>query len=139
MERAVFDVSPDVIVHLGDHQRDSDALQKKFCRIPFLSVPGNCDYGVIDAPVLVNELDGIRFLISHGHLHGVKGSLLRFSMAAREAGARVALFGHTHVACCEEVDGVRLLNPGASGGGRPSYGVVETDGKGGVNCRIVYF
>ncbi len=137
MEQAVFDVTPDCIIHLGDKRKDSQTLQKKFCRIPFVSVPGNCDLYAVEEPVLVRELGGVRFLITHGHLHGVKGGMLRFALAAREARVQVALYGHTHIASCERDGDVWLMNPGAAGGGRPSYGVVEIDENRGVSCRVV--
>lgn len=139
MEQAVFDVTPDHIIHLGDKQQDCVRLQEKFCRIPFTSVPGNCDLYAVEPQVVLTELGGVRFLITHGHLHGVKGGMLRFSLAAREAGAQVALYGHTHIAACERDGETYLLNPGAAGGPRPSYGVVEIDHTGGITCRVVRF
>lgn len=138
MEQAVFAETPDYIVHLGDKQRDGEALQKKFCRIPYIGVPGNCDFAGTEESVLVCELGGIRFLITHGHVHAVKYGLLRLGLAAAEAGASVALYGHTHRAAHDMFEAVHLFNPGAAGGGEPSYGVVEIiDGS--LVCRIVKF
>lgn len=137
MEKAVFDETPDYIFHLGDKIRDSEKLQEKFCRIPFISVPGNCDLGCIEQPIRIEEISGIRFLITHGHIHGVKMGMLRFSMAAREAQVQVALYGHTHVAAYEQLDGIHFLNPGAISGGNPSYAVVEIGRNGEIFCRIV--
>ena len=139
MERAVFDESPDLIVHLGDRFRDGEVLQKKFCRIPYIGVPGNCDLGSADEAVIVREIAGVRFLITHGHKHAVKYGLLRLGLAAAESGAQVALYGHTHIAAHELFEGIHLFNPGAAGGGDPSYGVVELDTDGGLVCRIVHF
>ena len=69
--------------------------------------------------------------MTHGHLHGVKLSLLRLRLAAKEAGAQVALFGHTHRR--ELVHGVgtaaTVFNPGSLRDGG-SYGVIKvTDGQ----------
>jgi len=138
MEKAVFDESPDHIVHLGDRLRDAESLREKFCRIPFTAVPGNCDLMSVEQPVRIEEIGGVRFLITHGHIHGVKTGMLRFSMAAREAQVQAALFGHTHAACWEELDGIHYLNPGAAGGGKPSYGVIEIKNGSIASCRIVY-
>lgn len=137
MEKAVFDETPDYIVHLGDKIKDSEKLQEIFYRIPFVSVPGNCDLGCIEQPVRIEEIGGVRFLITHGHIHGVKMGMLRFTLAAREARVQVALYGHTHVAAYEQLHGIHILNPGAIGGGNPSYGVIEIDKTGGVSGRIV--
>lgn len=136
MEKAVFDETPDHILHLGDKLNDARALRERFPRIPMTAVPGNCDLGAIDPPVLVQELGGVRFLITHGHVHGVKMGLMRLSYAAMEAGAQVAVYGHTHIAAHREECGVHLLNPGAAGGGCPSYGVIELE-NGRVSCRII--
>ena len=137
MEKAVFDESPDIIIHLGDKIRDSEKLQEKFCRIPFISVPGNCDMGSILQPIRIEEISGVRFFITHGHIHAVKMGMLRYRLAAEEAGVQVALYGHTHVAAYEKAGDIHMMNPGAAGGGYPSYGVVEIDTCGGISCRIV--
>ena len=137
MQQAVFDEGPDYIIHLGDHIRDAKALAEKFCRIPFLSVPGNCDMGSMDQPILVREIQGVRFLITHGHKHAVKMGLLRYALAAREAEVQVALFGHTHMAYYELDNGIHFLNPGSMSGGRVSYGVVEITHNNEIFCRVV--
>jgi len=136
MEQAVFAETPDHIVHLGDKYRDAQALQKKFCRIPMISVPGNCDFAGTEPNVVVTELGGIRFLMTHGHVHAVKYGLLRLGLAAAESGASVALYGHTHIPAHDMFENVHLFNPGAAGGGAPSYGVVEIFPNGGFVCRI---
>ena len=136
MEDAVERERPDYLFHLGDYQRDARRLEEFYPQIPLLSVPGNCDRPLPDAALtLLREFDGVRMLLTHGHAYGVKNGLLRLELAAREAGARVALFGHTHRALCEELDGLWLLNPGACSGPRRGYGVVELSG-GVIRCRL---
>lgn len=137
MENAVFDESPDCIIHLGDKIRDCEKLQEKFCRIPFYSVPGNCDMGSIVQPTQIAEICGVRFLITHGHIHAVKMGLLRYRLAAEEAGVQVALYGHTHLAYYEMIGDIHILNPGAISGGYPSYGIVEISQDKSISCRIV--
>ena len=52
---------------------------------------------------------------------------------ARNAGAELLLFGHTHHSLCQQLpDGLWMLNPGAS---RSSYGLVLLEG--GANIRAV--
>lgn len=137
MERAVFDETPDHIVHLGDHIRDGEELAARFPRIPMTLLPGNCDLGSPEPKILTPVLGGVPCLLTHGHTLGVKYDLTRLWYAAREAGARLALFGHTHRAVIEEMEGVTLMNPGAAGGSGPSYGVVEIGENGTRSCRIV--
>ncbi|MBR2571178.1 MAG: metallophosphoesterase [Clostridia bacterium] len=102
----------DLIVHLGDHSWDARRMQEMSGR-PFLFVRGNCD-GRDDAPdEIITHCAGYRILLCHGHRLQVKFGLFRLSMRAQEAGAQIALFGHTHVPQVERDGGVLLVNPGA--------------------------
>ena len=136
MEYAVERLRPDYIFHLGDYERDARKLSEFYPDIPLLSVPGNCDWPLPGKQLaLLREFDGVRILMTHGHAYGVKNGLLRMELAAREAGAHVALFGHTHHACCEEINGLWMLNPGACSGLRQTCGILEiTDGT--ARCRV---
>ena len=42
--------------------------------------------------------DGIKIFFTHGHKWGVKYSTDRLFYKAKEIGAQIALFGHTHTA-----------------------------------------
>jgi len=56
--------------------------------------------------------------------------------AAKDAGARLALFGHTHIQHLEERGGITLLNPGTAGRfGHSGYAVVEIK-DGAFSCRL---
>ena len=128
MEEAVLREQPDQILHLGDRERDAEHLEEVFQEIPLVSVPGNCDFPMPQQPLSrLLEFDGVRVLMTHGHPYGVKSGLLSMELAAREAEADVAVFGHTHRAYCEQLDGLWLMNPGACSGGRPSYGVISIE------------
>ncbi len=136
MEHAVSRERPDYIVHLGDHDRDAARLGARFPETPLISVPGNCDNPppkTIWTKVL--DFDGVKILLTHGHVYRVKRGLLEIELAAREAGADVALFGHTHRAFCEEKDGLWLLNPGACGNWSATYGIVEIQNHR-ASCRL---
>lgn len=136
MENAVERERPDYIIHLGDYQRDARKLEEFYPEIPLISVPGNCDRPLPGEQLtLLREFGGVRVLLTHGHAYGVKSGLLRMELAAREACAQVALFGHTHRAVCEDLGGLWLLNPGASSGPRRTCGIVEISG-GAVTCRV---
>ena len=128
---------PDAVIHLGDHFRDADALAQEFCALPVLSVRGNCDFFESErSEILLRTFEGVRIFGAHGHRYSVKQGLLRFELAAREQGAQVALFGHTHCAYCAQVNGLWLLNPGACSGSAPSYGVVWIENAE-ISCHIV--
>ncbi len=98
-------------------------------------VHGNCDGG-FDEKVL--QVEDVKILLTHGHKHSVKFSLLRLGLYAREIGVNVALFGHTHRAVQEDYYGVTLINPGALGNplSDASYAILEINA-GVVNCKIV--
>jgi putative phosphoesterase len=139
MEQAVLQEHPDCIFHLGDRSRDADTLRQTFPNVPMLSVVGNCDFAPTEDSVLVSDLGGVRFFITHGHLHGVKTNLLRLGYAAQEQLAQVAVYGHTHVADYRQVGNLHFINPGAAGGAKPSYAVAEIFGQENITFRIEYF
>ena len=135
MQLAVRRERPDAVIHLGDHCADADRLAEEFCGLPVLSVRGNCDlWGPPRAETLLRTFEGVRIFGTHGHRYGVKQGLLRFSLAAQEQKAQVALFGHTHIPYCRQEGGLWLLNPGACGGRAPSCGIVTVDGGKAVCC-----
>lgn len=141
MRRAIEAVKPDAIIHLGDYQRDWEAIAEDYPGIPAYSVPGNCDRyrDFSGAPeVMVPRIDGVDIFMTHGHLHGVKTYLGKLVQDARAANAAVALYGHTHEAYCQqEEDGLWVMNPGTCGCYGGSVGLVETDRGRVTACRIL--
>ena len=84
----------DAIIHCGDSELTSDYEQ----RFP---------------TDLVEEVNGVRFFITHGHLYNVKMTLMNLYYKAKEVGARIVCFGHSHIAGCEQIDDVLFINPGS--------------------------
>ena len=125
MEQAVLAEGPDHILHLGDVCSDARALARRFPSIPLDLVPGNCDgFSGGEAERLL-ELGGRRILILHGHTRGVKAGIGGAVRAARDAGADVVCFGHTHEALCDRAGPLWILNPGSIRGYFcTSYGVI---------------
>lgn len=113
--QAVEQVHPGYVLHLGDCQRDLEKLRQAFPMLPMEGVPGNCDYGSFDQPERLIELGGVRILMLHGHTRGVKSDVMRAVWAARECGAQVLLFGHTHRPLVDNDGALLVLNPGAAG------------------------
>lgn len=116
---------PQRVFFLGDNYRDGQALADAYPDVPVDLVQGNCDFGAGPDELLV-EVEGVRFLITHGHRYYVKSGTDRLAEAARRMGAKVACFGHTHEALNMPDRGVWLLNPGTAGGvhNRPGYGLI---------------
>ena len=121
----------DLVIFLGDGLRDIDYVKEKYPSLAVFCVKGNCDmlfsseysnYSVVD-------LEGVRVLITHGHVFEVKSGLDRLASAAKELGASYAFFGHTHIPTdtAIEIDKetIHLFNPGSIAYGG-TYGVVNT-------------
>ena len=130
MRRCIEAVSPDAVIHLGDHYEDAEVMKEEFPGIPFYQVPGNCDrYRCMPgtAEIRVERIGGVDFYMTHGHRHSVKqylGALLRDARACK---VKAVLYGHTHVADChQEPDGLWVLNPGSCGYYGGSAGLILT-------------
>ena len=115
MLRAVERVQPHRVLHLGDCLRDLAALQEHFPDLPMEGVPGNCDWGSCDSPERLMERGGVRIFLLHGHTRSVKSSPMAAMYAAKEYGAQVLLFGHTHRPLVDNDGSLLTLNPGAAG------------------------
>ena len=136
MARTVELIQPRHILHLGDCLRDAQALHERYPDIPMDTVPGNCDWGSFDTPERLLEFDGVRVLMMHGHTRNVKSSPLAAQYAAREYGADVLLFGHTHRPLVDYDGMLYTMNPGAVGDyRRPTYGVLTTE-NGRADCAV---
>ena len=99
-------------LHAGDFAVDAKVLAERTGKkVP--CVLGNCDSyvdGIYDETTV--DVAGHRIFLTHGHLFHVRFGTERLAMAAREAGADIAVFGHTHIAYEEHGD-VIILNPGS--------------------------
>lgn len=136
MQWAVEREKPDEIIHLGDHIDDAERLAEQYWSIPVLRVPGNCDRRYDVPEKAVRDIGGVRIFFTHGHRYQVKLTQQRLEYAAMEAGAQVALFGHTHIAKCSQYNGIWLMNPGACGAfGRKTYGIITIENSV-AECRI---
>ena len=115
MVRAVRQQQPDAVFHLGDCERDTQRLEKEFPDLPLYRVCGNCDREPVNPEVLQLTLDGVKFFLTHGHRYSVKYTLDALLNAAYFAGADMVLFGHTHRAVSETMQGLYVVNPGTAG------------------------
>ncbi len=107
----------DALVFLGDGVREWEQVTS---RLPFQypqaschHVLGNNDYGCLGTDDILFEVGGVRFFACHGHWVGVKTSLTRLMYKAMQCGAKVALYGHTHVAQIDEANDTLLVCPGS--------------------------
>lgn len=115
----------EVAIHLGDGEAEFARARVAFPEKMFLQVRGNCDWGSQLAAAGTFEAEGVKIFYTHGHAYGVKSGLYNAVCAAREQGAQVLLYGHTHQALTDYDDGLHILNPGSLSGWRPSYGTLD--------------
>jgi putative phosphoesterase len=111
----------ELILHAGDIGREEIIGQLEQIA-PVLAVHGNSDAGTPlsrqHPATRVVEREGVRIYLTH--IGGRPAELVRALPAEPDSRPQVYIFGHSHVALCERLDGVLFLNPGAAG--RPRFG-----------------
>jgi uncharacterized protein len=132
---AVFDTSPQLVLHLGDYERDCDKLRAAYPLLTVRAVRGNGDLRSREPDHDEFVLENKRFFMTHGHLYGVKTSLDSVLNAGFLRRADILLYGHTHRAFREEYDGMLVINPGSVGLGAKTYAVLEIE-HGAVKCEL---
>lgn len=110
----------DMFIHLGDGLDEFEDAHHLFPQLHFVGVKGNNDWGSMESKMKLITCGGTNVMLAHGDLYRVKYGLDDYERAARETKATVALYGHTHVACSDYIDGLFLINPGSVMGGYDS-------------------
>lgn len=109
--KEIFEKHTDVIAifHCGDSElMNFDPILKKVH-----VVRGNCDYDRTLPNELLIKIGQHKIYITHGHMHGVKSSLDNLQARAKEMGAEIALYGHSHIAKANMMNDVLMVNPGS--------------------------
>lgn len=131
----------DCFVHLGDGTAEFLLFRDRYIGKSFTAVAGNYeDYMMLLSPdkpqsAVVLELEGYRFLLTHGHKFGVQYGTETLLKYAADNMIDVVLFGHTHEKYNEYISGehpIRLFNPGSISlprDGEASYGIIDIRGK----------
>jgi len=102
----------DQLIHLGDVGRDVEYIEV-IAECPCCFVSGNNDfYSTLPRERLI-KLNGVPIFLTHGHYYYVNSRKDFVRSAAVQRGARIALFGHTHVPYLEEDDMILVANPGS--------------------------
>lgn len=106
--------NPNMIIHLGDCVEDIRTVMRSYPNIECNYVCGNNDY-YSEAPMSkVAKIGGVTMYLTHGHMERVYGSNVGIlPRVARENGASMAFFGHTHRYFNKVVDGIHIINPGS--------------------------
>ena len=101
----------DYIIHLGDTSGDGARIKKEFGDKVIL-VNGNCDPVHLGENEVVLNMESVNILATHGHLYSAKTTLTKLYMRGNEENCQIVLYGHTHRAREDEIEGVTLINPG---------------------------
>lgn len=110
---AAMEEKPDLMFHLGDYVGDGLIISRALNISPII-VMGNGDHrsaGFKEEEII--EIEGKKIFLTHGHKLSVSLNLNRIFYRAKELGADIALFGHTHVPIIERVEDIIIMNPGS--------------------------
>ena len=126
----------DMMIHLGDVEGAEDYIEA-LAGCPVHMVGGNNDF-FSDLPKEEEfDVEGRHIFITHGHYYYVAMSEERLKEEARERGADIVMYGHTHKPSLTREEDLITLNPGSVAyprqqGRRPSYMVMELEPEGEV-------
>lgn len=127
----------DVMFHCGDSELAHDSPHLEGFHI----VRGNCDWDHTFEEEIVMNVNGLRIFVTHGHLFGIKSSLLQLQYRAQEVEANIVLYGHSHVAYCEKHEDQLFINPGSIRSPRrwsiPSYCIISWENRDEIN--VTYY
>ncbi|MCQ2477839.1 MAG: metallophosphoesterase [Clostridia bacterium] len=121
------------IFFLGDVTDDIEDLLYEYTDRKFHIVRGNCDGFCRYPDYDIVNIEGVDILYTHGHTFGVKSSNDKLYDFAKNTGAKIALYGHTHISNIEYKDGIYLINPGSVSSPKDSfasYCVIDIDANG---------
>lgn len=137
-EKLVLGMDAEIVLHLGDGVSGCAAVMEKYKQKQFYAVCGNNDFASFDPLWRLLEFQNYRIFMTHGHTLGVKYSLSRLKEYAKQQGASITLYGHTHKSFTTYEEKMQIMNPGSltwPREGSPTYGMIELH-KTGAICQI---
>lgn len=142
LEQVIDRERPDKIYHLGDGEGCEDYVEA-YAGCPLEIVRGNCDFASTLPGEVVLRVGAHVVMLTHGHYYSVANGTEQLLEAAKEKGADIVVYGHTHVPELFKEQDVTVMNPGSisyprQGDKIPSYGVITMDEKGDIFCEIRY-
>ena len=125
-QRAVLSQpSAEVVLFMGDGCAEIEDLACLHPEKMFCAVRGNMDWNSDQPALRLETFEGVRILMLHGNGYGVGHGAPALRSLAKEHGAQIVAYGHTHAADVDYEDGVYYLNPGSArrprDDTRPSY------------------
>jgi putative phosphoesterase len=98
-----------LMFHCGDSELSAQSSELK----SFQGVKGNCDFESNFPNERIEDVNGVSLYLTHGHLYNVKSTLMNLKYRALELNAKIACYGHSHIAGAELIDGILFINPGS--------------------------
>jgi uncharacterized protein len=98
-----------LMFHCGDSEISAQSSELK----SFQGVKGNCDFDSDFPNERIVDVNGVSLYLTHGHLYNVKSTLMNLKYRALELNAKIACYGHSHIAGAELIDGILFINPGS--------------------------
>lgn len=114
----------EALIFLGDGERDLDTVESYYHSLPnVIKVAGNCDFSSSLPLLRVVTLGGKKIYCTHGHAEHVKYGTDELLLRARQEGADIVLYDHTHTGVTCYDDGLYIMNPGSIRDGH--YGMID--------------
>lgn len=119
LKRCLFDIvekhKEDAVlfIFLGDGENDFDDVLTLYPNLKNERVCGNNDWYSAYLYSKLITAEGKKIFITHGHTFNVKFGYENVINQAKESGADICLFGHTHTQYTDYIDGMYIMNPGA--------------------------
>jgi len=134
--------NPDMVIHCGDIEGSEFALSSAV-DCPVHMICGNNDFFSQLPRELELRVGGRKIWVTHGHNYYVSMGNEILKQEAIAKGADIVLYGHTHRPVLDMGGDVIALNPGSLSyprqeGRKPSYAIMEIDGKDNVQITISY-
>ncbi len=126
----------DVVIFLGDGERDFEYAKQYLENRHVIMVRGNCDFYSELPENITQTIEGKKFLITHGYVENVKFGEESLLLKGQSLGADIILYGHTHVPVNKTIDNMLVFNPGSLRDG--DYGFIDITPAGtiGINAKL---
>lgn len=132
----------DMLLHLGDVENDDDYIEA-VTDCPVHIVAGNNDYFSYLPREKEIQIGKYKVFMTHGHNYYVSMNTERLRQAARQRGADIVMYGHTHRPKVDASEDVIVVNPGSLSyprqeGRRATYIIMEINRAGEAEFTLHY-
>ena len=130
ISKLVGKTKPDYVFFLGDGLDVVNAELANFDLDKIFKVKGNADTFSKEPSILKVDLEGHKFLLTHGHNFNVKEGMVELFEYAKDEACNIVCFGHTHKAFNESINSIKFFNPGNLSDDAEeenSFGIIEIE------------